>query len=270
MEIEQLHPARARAFHDVASEDPGQVLVALDFDGTLSEVVDDPERAVIHPDAAAALAGLLTRVGHVAIITGRPVDQVVRLGGFDDDVLRRLVVLGQYGAERLDHGGRHVPEPPEAVRRAWSELQPLADEYPGLFLEDKRQAVGVHTRRAAPGTLAAVEDRVREVARRHGLLVEPGKEVLELRAHRVSKGEALRGLVAETGARAVAMVGDDLGDLPAFDVIAELQRDGEPALAVVSGSDERPELRDRADVWCPGPAGVARWLGSVAPDQELS
>lgn len=246
-----------------ALETPGRVLVALDFDGTLSDVVDDPETAYVHPEARRAVADLVGRIGHVAIITGRPVDQVRRLGRFDDEVLGRLVILGQYGAERLDATGRHVPEPPQAVRDAIAALGPLADEFPGLFIENKSHAVGVHTRRAAAGTLERVRDRVLEVAERFGLEVEPGKEVLELRTHRGTKGDALKALVEETGATAVAMVGDDLGDVPAFDVVAELQRRGRPGLVVVSGSDERPELVARADVLCDGPAGVARWLDSV-------
>lgn len=261
--MDQIGTDHEKLFLTAALETPERVLVALDFDGTLSEVVDDPEEAWVHPEAGRAVADLVGRVGHVAIITGRPVDQVRRLARFDDEVLRRLVVLGQYGAERLDATGRHVPEPPQAVRDAIAELAPLRDEFPGLFLEDKSHAVGVHTRRAAAGTLDLLRVRVQEVADRHGLEVEPGKEVLELRTHRGTKGDALAALIEETGATAVAMVGDDLGDVPAFDLVSELQRRGRPGLVVVSGSDERPELVARADVLCDGPAGVARWLDSV-------
>ncbi|NLE96727.1 MAG: trehalose-phosphatase [Propionibacterium sp.] len=255
--------AHAEGFIAAAGDNPDSTLVALDFDGTLSEMVEDPEQAFIHPEARRALAELIGRVGHVAIITGRPVDQVRRLGYLNDDLLQKLIVLGQYGAERLDSDGRRVPDAAPSVRRAIEELQPLADEYPGLFIEDKQHAVGVHTRRAPKGTLAKVESTVVAVAQRLGLEVEPGKEVLELRAHRVSKGEALRGLMRETAAEAVAMVGDDLGDISAFDVIKEHQASGKPGLVVVSGSEERPELTEMADMLCGGPAGVAVWMDSV-------
>lgn len=252
-------------FLRAAAEDPGSTLVALDFDGTLSEVVPDPTQAYIHPAARDALGRLLDRVGQVAVITGRPVDQVMELGCLDKRLLQRLIILGQYGAERLDSTGSHVPETPQSVRAALAELQPLVDEYPGLFLEDKRHALGVHTRRAAAGTLEAIEATVVEVASKHQLDIEPGKEVLELRAHRISKGDTLTRLIREVGAINVAMVGDDLGDVPAFDVIRGIQRRGGVGLVVVSGSIERPELEARADLLCDGPAGVADWLDTIAP-----
>lgn len=252
-------------FLEAAERAPETTLIALDFDGTLSDMVDDPTQAFIHPAARDALARLVTRIGQVAIITGRPVEQVRELGELDDEILSHLVVLGQYGAERLDRHGARIPEPPASIRAAIEELDPLTREYPGTFIEDKQQAVAVHTRRAGHGTLAQIESRVIAVAKRHDLDIEPGREVLELRAHRISKGDALRGIIREVGADAVAMVGDDLGDVPAFDVVAEMQAAGSPAVIVVSGSEERPELTERADVLCDGPAGVAEWLDQVAP-----
>lgn len=253
----------ARRFLEAASRSPQDTLVALDFDGTLSDMVEDPTKAYVNPDARRALVDLTRRIGHVAIITGRPVDEVQRLGGLDDELLASLVVMGQYGAERLDQHGRHVPDAPRAVRDAIAELETLVDHFPGLYIEDKFHAVGVHTRRAERGTMEKIEDDVVAVARRYGLDIEPGREVLELRAHKGSKGDALKVLINEFGAEAVAMVGDDLGDVPAFDVVAQRQQEGLPGVVVVSSSDERPELAERADVLCDGPAGVARWLDVV-------
>lgn len=266
MQSFEVRNDQAEEFHRAAAADPSQVLVALDFDGTLSEVVPDPTRAYIHPEAREALGRLIDRVAQVAVITGRPVDQVTELGCLDKRLLAKLIILGQYGAERLDATGSHVPEAPQSVRRALAELQPLVEEHPGLFLEDKRHALGVHTRRAAAGTLERIEGNVVEVAARHQLDIEPGKEVLELRAHRISKGDTLQMLMREVGATIVAMVGDDLGDVPAFDVVRRHQAAGSHGVVVVSGSLERPELADRADILCHGPAGVADWLDTIAPE----
>src|SRR3954471_1255973 len=78
-----------------------EVVVGLDFDGTLSPIVEDPDRAVIHPDGPATLKALAAEVRAVAIITGRPARQVVALAGLDavaDDLTdeARLLVMGQY------------------------------------------------------------------------------------------------------------------------------------------------------------------------------
>ncbi len=257
---------RVGPFLEAAADHPERVLVALDFDGTLSDVVPDPTRAYIHPDAREALGRLIDRIGQVAIITGRPVDQVQELGCLDQRLLSKLIILGQYGAERLDANGRQVPEVPTAVRLAWGELQALVEAHPGVFLEDKHHAVAVHTRRATPGTLERIEAEVVAVAARHDLDIEPGREVLELRAHRISKGDTLLALLRELQLETITMVGDDLGDVPAFDVVASHRARGHHGLIVVSSSDERPELAERADVLCDGPAGVAQWLDQIAPD----
>lgn len=261
----------APAFLAAAAADPGGVLVATDFDGTLAPLVDDPDQSALDPAAASSLAALGSRIGHLAIITGRPVETVLRLGRLRERPgLHRLVVLGQYGAERWDAetGVATPPEEPQSVVAATAALERLLNGSapPGVFLEHKGRAVGVHTRRCPDPAAAfdALTPPVSQIAAANGLVLEPGKFVLELRASSVTKGDALRGLVEETGARAVAMCGDDLGDLPAFDLLDELRGAGLATCRVVSGSEDLPALADRADVLADGPAGVAEWLATLA------
>src|SRR4249919_3753010 len=83
-----------------------QAVVGLDFDGTLAPIVDDPDRAHIHPDAGAVLEALAQQVRAVAVITGRPARQVLDLGGLESvgnaiaSADADLYVFGQYGNER--------------------------------------------------------------------------------------------------------------------------------------------------------------------------
>src|SRR5690349_23157340 len=88
--------------YDALAAAAPEVLVGLDFDGTLSPIVDDPDRAVIHPDGPRVLTALASRVRAVVVVTGRPARQVVDLGDLDRvaDGLpdgARLVVVWQYG-----------------------------------------------------------------------------------------------------------------------------------------------------------------------------
>lgn len=263
-------------FAEVVAADPGGTLLALDFDGTLAHLVPDPEDSRMHDGAAAALAELGERVSQLAVITGRGVEAVRRLGELDSRPgLGRLVVLGQYGVERYDAATGRIeqPEAPQAVLAAKRELVSLLAELAaagggiaGVHLEDKGRAIGVHTRRAEDpyGALDLLEPRVRQIGQRHGLHAEPGKLVIELRASGKTKGDALRDLVAELRPRVVAMVGDDLGDLPAFELLHELRDEGIECCAVVSSSDEQPALVEVADVICDGPDGVADWLHDLA------
>ncbi|MEU0588993.1 trehalose-phosphatase [Streptomyces sp. NPDC006132] len=251
---------------------PGKAVIGLDFDGTLAPIVADPERARAHPEAVPALAALAPKVAAVAVVTGRPAEVAVRNGAFADvPGLEHLVVLGHYGAERWDArtGEVTAPEAHPGVEAVRAELPGLLDGSgagPGTWVEDKGRAVAVHTRRAADPQAAfeALRAPLIDLATRHGLIVEPGRMVLELRPPGMDKGVALSGFAREIGAGSVLYAGDDLGDLPAYAAVDRLRSDGTPGLLVCSGSDEVTELRERADLVVDGPEGVVRLLRDLA------
>lgn len=255
-----------------------RLVVGLDFDGTLAPIVEDPENAHIHPDAPEVLVELADRVRAVAVITGRPARQVLALGGLDEvgdaigDSGRELFVLGQYGNERWTSTDRRVisPKPPRGLASFMGELPRLLRraEAEQAWVEEKGLAVAVHTRRL--GDPGAAFDRLLpvlgEAARSHDLDVEPGRNVIEVRAPGMHKGTAVRGLVEELGAGAVAFVGDDLGDVEAFKAVEELRGRGLPGLLVCSASEEQTALADMADVVVDGPVGVLALMRELSAD----
>jgi trehalose 6-phosphate phosphatase len=256
----------------------GRLLVALDFDGTLAPIVEDPDVAVIHHEAHDVLVGLSAQVGAIAVLTGRPARQVLALGGLDEvgDAIgesgRELVILGQYGNERWTSNARRVvsPKPPAGLASLIGELPRLlrSVDAADAWVEEKGLAVAVHTRRTADPRAAF--DRLLPVltkaADARHLTVEPGRLVIEIRAAGMDKGLALRRLVEEYDAEGVVFVGDDLGDVPAFEAVVELRAEGMPALLVCSGSDEESTLRDLADAVVAGPDGVMAFLRQLAAD----
>ncbi|MGW3949634.1 trehalose-phosphatase [Streptomyces sp. NPDC004752] len=251
---------------------PRTAVIGLDFDGTLAPIVADPEQSRAHPDAVPALAALAPKVASVAVVTGRPAGVAVRYGGFAGvPGLAHLVVLGHYGAERWDavSGTVSAPAPHPGVAAVRAELPGFLDRigaWRGTWIEEKGRAVAVHTRRAEDPQAAfeALRGPLVDLATRHGLIVEPGRLVLELRPPGMDKGVALLEYVRETGAETVLYGGDDLGDLPAFAAVDKLRSDGVPGLLVCSGSSEVPELAERADLVVDGPAGVVRLLRTLA------
>ncbi|MFB7498148.1 trehalose-phosphatase [Streptomyces sp. NPDC056161] len=253
-------------------EGPRTAVIGLDFDGTLAPIVADPEQARAHPDAVPVLAALAPKVAAVAVVTGRPAGVAVRHGGFAGvPGLEHLVVLGHYGAERWDavSGTVSAPAPHPGVAGVRAELPGFLDRigaWRGTWIEEKGRAVAVHTRRAEDPQAAfeALRGPLAELAARHGLIVEPGRLVLELRPPGMDKGVALLEYVREIGARSVLYGGDDLGDLPAFAAVDELRSDGVPGLLVCSGSTEVTELAERADLVVDGPAGVVRLLRTLS------
>ncbi|GAA0413695.1 trehalose-phosphatase [Streptomyces luteireticuli] len=260
---------------------PGRAVVALDFDGTLAGIVPDPERARAHPGAVPALSRLAPHLASVAVITGRPAGVAVRYGGFAGVAgLEHLVVLGHYGAERWDavSGTVHSPAPHPGIAAVLAELPGVLDKsgaWPTTWVETSSsspienkggQAVAVHTRRAPDPQAAfrALQEPLRDLAARHGLIVEPGRLVLELRPPGMDKGVALAEYVRETGAECVLYAGDDLGDLAAFGAVEALRGEGVRGVLVCSGSSEVAELAARADVVVDGPGGVVGLLGALA------
>ncbi|MCT9078200.1 trehalose-phosphatase [Streptomyces fulvoviolaceus] len=251
---------------------PERAVIGLDFDGTLAPIVADPEQARAHPEAVAALAALAPKVAAVAVITGRPAGVAVRNGGFAGvPGLEHLVVLGHYGAERWDAvtGTVNAPAPHPGVAAVRAELPGFLDKigaWQGTWIEEKGRAVAVHTRRASDPQTAfeALREPLADLATRHGLIVEPGRLVLELRPPGTDKGVALLEYVRELSAESVLYAGDDLGDLPAFSAVDKLRSDGTPGLLVCSGNDEVTELRERADVVVDGPTGVVELLRGLA------
>ncbi|PNG98196.1 trehalose-phosphatase [Streptomyces malaysiensis] len=253
-------------------ERPGRAVVGFDFDGTLAEIVPDPDQARAHPGAVPALSRLAPKVRSAAVITGRPAEVAVRYGGFAGaEGLDGLVVLGLYGAERWDaaSGALQAPEPHPGVAAVQAELPAVLEEHgasQGTWIEDKSRAVAVHTRRAEDpqATFERLRAPLHALAERHGLIIEPGRLVLELRPPGMDKGVALTEYVRRTGAETVLYAGDDLGDLAAFAAVERLRAEGVPGVLVCSGSTEVTELAKRADLVVDGPAGVVELLSALA------
>lgn len=253
------------------ADDPDEAVVALDFDGTLAPIVDDPRTARSHPDVPAALSRLAPALRALVVLTARPAEIAVAYGGFTD--IERLLVLGNYGLERWENGVLSAPEPPAGVaaaRTALSETLSAAGAPAGVWTEDKGQALAVHTRRTADprASLERLRAPLAELAERCGLVLQPGRMVLELRAPGMDKGAALRDIVDERDGRSVLYAGDDLGDLPAFAAVTELRGRGVPGVAVACASTEVAELTAHADLVVDGPAEIAGLLGTLATTIE--
>ena len=224
------------------------------------------------------LRDLAAVVRAVAVVTGRPARQAVVLGGLDAlgeevaELDRELFVFGQYGNERWSSSGRRVvsPRPPAGISGFGRELPAVlrAAGAADAYVEEKGLAVAVHTRRLPdPGAaFEALSGPLADLAARHGLVLEPGRHVIEVRAPGMDKGDAVRTLVAEQEPGGFVFAGDDLGDVEAFRAVAALRDEGLATLLVCSASAEQTALVDLADVVVDGPSGVLALLRGLVDD----
>lgn len=232
----------------------------FDFDGTLSEIVEDPASARPVEGAATLLAELAADFGRVAVLSGRPLDFIAAFFG------PPVALAGLYGLESQDDRGRRVDHPQSG---AWREVVDdvaaccVAKGPEGVLVEPKGLSLTLHFREH-PEIADEVRSLAESQAARSGLEVRPAKMSYELHPPiDADKGTAVRQLAK--GLDLVLFVGDDVGDLPAFAALEALEAAGVETVRVVVDSDELdPELAARADLVLPNPTGVVSLLRSLA------
>ena len=258
-------PAAAAAVAALRA-DPSRTVVVTDFDGTLSPIVEDPAAARPLPGVVDTLHGLAARFARVAVVSGRPVAFLRDRLELDHRPPTSLFVSGLYGIEWMADGEERVHETALAFRPVVADVADRTEAAApaGVHVERKGYSVTVHVRNAPP----AADDWARswsdEVASATGLVVHGGRRSYELRPPLdLDKGTVIDGLLA--GAGAACFLGDDLGDLPAFDALDRL-RDATGAATVrvgVRSGEAPPVLLERADVVVDGPAGSLELLRAL-------
>lgn len=242
-----------------------QPLILADFDGTLSDIVDDPARATILPSAKDALAALAAWCP-VAVLSGRDaLDVRTRVG------VPGVWYGGNHGLEIISPDGRrHDHEDASCAKlslhRAMEALQDALSDVVGLELEHKQYSIAVHHRRVDTASIARVTAAAHAIARREGLRVAQGRRVIELRPDmNWDKGSALRLVTESLGRTDVLAVylGDDLTDEDAFDAV---ERDG---IGILIRHEEDGDRPTTARLAVDSPAQAARLLSEIASRLEV-
>lgn len=197
-------------------------ILFLDYDGTLSPIVSDPDAARLVDGAAEALERVATACP-VAILSGRDLTDIRNRVG-----IQGIWYAGSHGFElTAPDGSYHCNDAAAAfipiLERAADELRHGLAGIPGVRVEHKRFAVAVHYREVAPEHVGALVSATHKLGQRDGLRVTSGRMLVELRPDLDwDKGAALawiRDRIGATKALLPIYVGDDLTDEDAFDAV---------------------------------------------------
>lgn len=188
-------------------------LFLLDYDGTLAEIVDDPEKALPHPRATEVLTELADRYP-LRILTGRRVTDLARLLP-----VPQLVAIGVHGLEegRLGAGihSRLGDDSQELLAQARERLP----DFDGVRVEDKGEAIALHYRASPDEERVQSELRDWSSSLPQGLDLVWGKKVLEIRPSGFDKGRAASEIAARHPGSTPVMIGDDTTDEDAFEAL---------------------------------------------------
>ncbi|HER40200.1 MAG TPA: trehalose-phosphatase, partial [Salinimicrobium catena] len=195
-------------------------LLFLDFDGTLSPIVEHHEDAEISEEMR-SLVRELSKKYPVAVVSGRGLSDVKKRMGLPD-----LFYAGSHGFEISGPGG-FARDHEEAVKvmPVFNELEPLLkeklDHIPGVDFERKKFTLAVHYRQVKQEQEQEVHDVVAAVLKDHPQVIGAGgKKVIEIRpAIDWHKGKAVEFLKKELSKEKdpfSVYIGDDVTDEDAF------------------------------------------------------
>ena len=250
-EWRRKHPDAVENFAQVVAGAAGRrVAVFLDYDGTLTEIVNEPDKAFM----SEAMRGAVRRVARLfptGIVTGRAVPKALEFIQLDS-----LIYAGSHGMDikgpepaaggklREILGGRKLEYQPAAehaatIERVCEEMTRVVAGYAGSMVENSTFCVSVHYRNVAPELQEEMQGRVRHrLVELGGMKMNKGKMVLEIKPTLDwDKGKAVEYLVEQLvpeGAFAIYL-GDDRTDEDAFRALQALRQ---PAVTVKVGEGE--------------------------------
>lgn len=181
------------------------LLVASDYDGVLSPIVDDPSAARSHVPAVEALAEIAECSGvHAVIISGRSHEVLEVLAGAPPSI----TLVGNHGAQAVD------PDSTAMATAIAEAVKDLADSFDGAVVEPKLLGAAFHYRHVKRPDVAAAA--AREIGEGFGARIIEGKMVVEIVVGHGDKGSAIAHMREEWSADAVVFFGDDVTDESVF------------------------------------------------------
>jgi trehalose 6-phosphate synthase/phosphatase len=211
-----------RYVFDYAEKIPKKkIFLFLDYDGTITPIVDTPEKAVLSRKMR-SLIMKLNETFPIAIVSGRAIEDIKQRVNIEN-----VIYAGNHGAEIWDGKklvlGRHLSVSKQVLKKVVKELKAALSVIEGVVVEDKGVTVSVHYRLVNARNLGKVFDVFWSIMDRYEDMfkITSGKKVFEIRPHGIwNKGDAVQWIWNNFGQKRTPLyVGDDTTDEDAFKVV---------------------------------------------------
>jgi len=202
----------------------------LDYDGTLTPIVDHPDRAVLSSETRKILTSLVRIPGiRLAVVSGRALADIKKRIR-----IRNMVYVGNHGLEMEGPHFKYTPPLPDSYSPHLTMLRIrllcMIKTYPEAELENKGFSLSLHYRRLDPKKVRILLREARRILEPYRLSnrvrIHIGKMVLEIRPPVLwNKGKAVEWLLDwwswmhVSQAYMPVFIGDDLTDEDAFKAI---------------------------------------------------
>lgn len=206
------------------------IFLFLDYDGTLTPIVNTPDKAKLSASTKKVLRGLTgSSCVKLAVVSGRSLKDIKRLMG-----LKGIIYVGNHGLEIDAPGLKFIspvsPRIKAVIRNISNELKNRLSSINGLIVEDKGLTLSIHYRRVARPDFIKMRTALQETAghylARKKIRINKGKKVFEIKPPTEwNKGHAvlwlLKKMLARHGEKNVLpiYIGDDVTDEDAFRAI---------------------------------------------------
>ena len=237
--MSSIDPTLELALRQFAAQSP--LLIALDFDGTLAPLIIDPEQSRMIPEARAALDAL-TEVPdvHIALVTGRAIESIVRVADPDPS----WFLVGSHGIEVVAPEERASYLAPDRVpKELVAGFEDVVSRFDGTRIENKPFGVALHTRGVEDTLARAAEQAARAFGQEWGgdLVVRTGHGIVECATEVATKGDGLLAIIKDIAPAATLFAGDDVTDEDGFAVL----RATDVAIRLGGGKTQAPHrLKD--------------------------
>jgi len=196
-----------------------RIYVLTDYDGTLTPIVDHPDRAILNVNVRDLLKSLAKdRRFILAIITGRTLKEIIQLVD-----IKGAYYIGNHGLEIKGPSLTFVHPIAEKlspiISRICNDLKSKFESIHGVIVEDKGLTASIHYRMTPENMIGEIKKVVRSMARSYeDFEIRHGKMVVEIRPKVFwDKGDATLWLVRKLGEDGIPIyIGDDKTDEDAF------------------------------------------------------